>query len=282
MPKSKGNAYFIAARQGAEQAAKELNVKLLYDGPTESDPAKQNEIVETWITHGVDAIAAACENREGISTALRNAQQKGIKVITYDADALATRTMTCIGGIITGVQQGVSKKSGKPYAMITLEDLEGSFTMLCMNENHDKFRHLLEANKAMFLVGEVNNDEDRPKIFPTEIMPLDDAPKKYTKQVHLHVSAVHLNDEKLKAIFELVQQFPGKVPLFLRIRHPKNNALISIEVNDRYFVAPSREFQKAINDLLGEETFYAKVDTSLPEPRKRAWEKKERETAMVE
>lgn len=89
MPKSKGNAYFIAAKQGAEQAAKDLNVKLLYDGPTEPDPAKQNEIVETWITRGVDVIAAACENREGISTALRKAQTKGIKVITYDADALA-------------------------------------------------------------------------------------------------------------------------------------------------------------------------------------------------
>lgn len=89
MPKSKGNAYFIAAKQGAEQAAKELGVKLLYDGPTEPDPAKQNEIVETWITRGVDVIAAACENREGISTALRKAQAKGIKVVTYDADALA-------------------------------------------------------------------------------------------------------------------------------------------------------------------------------------------------
>jgi len=87
MPKSKGNAYFIAARQGAEQAAKDLNVKLLYDGPTEPDPAKQNEIVETWITRGVNVIAAACENRDGISTALRKAQGRGIKVITYDADA---------------------------------------------------------------------------------------------------------------------------------------------------------------------------------------------------
>src|SRR5688572_18385339 len=88
MPKSKGLGYFIACRAGAEQAAKDLNVKLLYDGPTETDPAKQNEIVETWITRGVDVIAAACENREGISTALRKAQGKGIKVITYDADAL--------------------------------------------------------------------------------------------------------------------------------------------------------------------------------------------------
>lgn len=88
MPKSKGNAYFISCKKGADKAAKELGVELLFDGPTDPDPAKQNEIVENWITLGVDAIAAACENKEGISTALRKARAKGIKVITYDADAL--------------------------------------------------------------------------------------------------------------------------------------------------------------------------------------------------
>jgi len=87
MPKSKGNAYFISCKKGAEAAAKELNVKLLWDGPTEPDPARQNEIVETWITRGVDVIAASVENREGLSTALRKAKQKGIKVVTWDADA---------------------------------------------------------------------------------------------------------------------------------------------------------------------------------------------------
>ncbi|HEX5218006.1 MAG TPA: substrate-binding domain-containing protein [Verrucomicrobiae bacterium] len=87
MPKSKGNAYFISCKKGADKAAQELGVELLFDGPTDPDPAKQNEIVENWITIGVDAIAVACENREGISTALRKAKSKGIKVITYDADA---------------------------------------------------------------------------------------------------------------------------------------------------------------------------------------------------
>lgn len=87
MPKSKGNAYFVACRKGAEEAAKELGVTLLWDGPTDPDPARQNEIVDTWITRGVDVIAVAVENREGISSALRRARARGIKVITWDADA---------------------------------------------------------------------------------------------------------------------------------------------------------------------------------------------------
>jgi ABC-type sugar transport system substrate-binding protein len=87
MPKSKGNAYFIACHKGADKAAKELGVNLIWDGPTDTDPAKQNELVETWITQGVDAIAVSVENRDGLSTALRSARQKGIKVVTFDADA---------------------------------------------------------------------------------------------------------------------------------------------------------------------------------------------------
>jgi rhamnose transport system permease protein len=89
MPKSKGNAYFIACRKGAEEAARELGVELIWDGPTDPDPARQNEVIDTWITRGVDVIAVAVENREGISSVLRKARQRGIKVITWDADAEA-------------------------------------------------------------------------------------------------------------------------------------------------------------------------------------------------
>ncbi len=87
MPKSKGNAYFISCRQGAEKAAAELNVELIWDGPTDTDPARQNQIIDTWITRGVDVIAVAVENRDGVASVLRKARDRGIKVITWDADA---------------------------------------------------------------------------------------------------------------------------------------------------------------------------------------------------
>jgi len=87
LPKSKGNAYHLSCVAGAARAAKDLGVEFLFDGPTDSNAARQNEIVENWITLGVDAIAVAVENREGISTALRKARQQGIPVVTYDADA---------------------------------------------------------------------------------------------------------------------------------------------------------------------------------------------------
>lgn len=87
MPKAKGDPYFISCKKGADEAARELGAELLWDGPTDLDPAKQNEVVEAWITRGVDAIAVSVENKEAISTVLRKAKDKGIKVVTWDADS---------------------------------------------------------------------------------------------------------------------------------------------------------------------------------------------------
>ena len=43
--------------------------------------------MESWITRRVDAIAVSVENRAGISTVLRKARERGIKVLSWDADA---------------------------------------------------------------------------------------------------------------------------------------------------------------------------------------------------
>jgi DNA polymerase III subunit alpha len=185
---------------------------------------------------------------------------------------LPNRSLTRIGGMISAVTHGFSKKSGKPYSMVTLEDLEGSVQLLVMND-YDKFRPLLEANQAILVIGEVSMTEDKPKIFPQEIFPLEDAPKKYTKQVHLRLHTAHLQPEDLDGVREIVAANPGKCPLLLCFMRPAGETIF-METNDRFGVAPSLKLQHAVDARFGEETYYAKVDTSLPERTKRSWEKK--------
>jgi DNA polymerase-3 subunit alpha len=186
---------------------------------------------------------------------------------------LPNRSLTRIGGLIAAVQHGFSKKSGKPYSMVTLEDLEGSAQVLVINENYDKFRPLLEVNKAILVVGEVNTGDDKPKIFPQEIMPLEDAPKKYTKQVHLRLHTAHLKPEQLDSIRELVAAHPGKCPLLLCFQRP-GGEVIFMDTNERFSVTPSLKLQQEADARFGEETYYAKVDTSPPERAPRRWERR--------
>jgi DNA polymerase-3 subunit alpha len=183
------------------------------------------------------------------------------------------RQLTRVGGMIGAVQQGFSKKSGKPYALVTLEDLEGSLQVLCFNENFDKFKDLLKTGNAIMVIGEVNNDEDKPKLFPQEIMLLEDAPRKYTRQVHLRLHTAHLTPEKLEEAKGLAASHPGKIPLYLCFRYPTGEAVF-IETHEKFWVAPTRQLQQEADDIFGEETYYAKVDITMPEPVKRKWEKR--------
>ena len=177
LPKSKGNAYFISCKAGAEKAAKALGVELLFDGPTESDPAKQNEIVENWIALGVDVIAAACENKEGISTALRKAQSKGIKVVTYDADALPdARTFFVNQATPEGIGHGMMDEAAR------LLNGEGEFAIILATltaANQQEWRKHIEARLA----------DKYPKMKLVAVRPCDDLKDKAQSEATALLSA---------------------------------------------------------------------------------------------
>jgi len=88
VPKIKGIDYFNACEKGAREAAKELgSVKLIYEGPTEASVERQVELIEAWIARKPDVIAVACNDPSAIAPALKKAMKRGIRVITWDADA---------------------------------------------------------------------------------------------------------------------------------------------------------------------------------------------------
>jgi DNA polymerase-3 subunit alpha len=186
---------------------------------------------------------------------------------------LPNRSLTRIGGLIAAVQNGVSKKSGKPYSLVTLEDLEGSVQLLCLNENYDKYRELLAPGKAIMVIGEVNAGDDKPKLFPQEILRLEDAPLRFTRQVHLRLHTAHLKPEQLDSVLQLIMAHPGKCPLFLCFVRP-GGQVIFLEAHDKFAVAPSLQLQQAADERFGEQTYYVKVDTSLPERTPRRWERR--------
>jgi rhamnose transport system permease protein len=167
MPKAKGDPYFISARKGADSAANALNVELLWDGPTDLDPAKQNEVVEAWITRGVDAIAVSVENKEAISTVLRKARQRGIKVVTWDADAekdardffVNQATPQGIGYTLTDEAARIMGGQGE-FAIIT-----ASLSAANQNEWIKYIRERLKKYPGMTLVAIQPSDGDRDRAF---------------------------------------------------------------------------------------------------------------------
>ena len=89
MPKLVGIGYFEATRRGAEEAAEELGVELIYDGPTEARSEGQIQLLNGWMVQGVDVLAIAPNDPEAISETLKTAKDNGAVVMTWDTDANA-------------------------------------------------------------------------------------------------------------------------------------------------------------------------------------------------
>jgi rhamnose transport system permease protein len=168
MPKAKGDPYFVSCLAGAREAARELGVELLWDGPTALDAARQNEMIENWITRGVDVIAVAVENRGGISTVLRKARERGIKVVTWDADAepdardyfVNQATAEGIGYTLTDEAGRLLNGKGE-FAIIT-----GALSAANQNEwiSYIKKR-MAEKHPGLTLATIRPSDDDRDKAF---------------------------------------------------------------------------------------------------------------------
>ena len=168
MPKAKGDPYFISCRAGAEQAAKELGVELIWDGPTGLDAAKQNELVENWITRKVNVIAVAVENRGGISSVLRKARERGIHVLTWDADAepdardffVNQATPEGIGNALTDEAARLLGAQGD-FAVIT-----GALSAANQNEWISFIKKRLAAKYPRLKLATIRpSDDDRDKAF---------------------------------------------------------------------------------------------------------------------
>ena len=86
LPKIKGISYFSSCFKGAEEAARELGIELLYDGPTDGDPRKQAEMIEQWTVDGVDVICVAPNAPDVVAGAMKEARAAGVSVITWDAN----------------------------------------------------------------------------------------------------------------------------------------------------------------------------------------------------
>lgn len=118
LPKKKGVPYFTSCSKGAEEAAKELGIELVYDGPTDGSSEKAASMIERWTAQGFDVIAVSPNDPAVLAPAMKAARAKGVHVITWDADGEAdTREFM--------VNQATSKDIGYALVDTMVKDLGG-------------------------------------------------------------------------------------------------------------------------------------------------------------
>ena len=101
--KSSDNPVFLAARTGAEAAAKELSTKggvpieVEWLTPPKEDGEVQAQRVRQAMNEGVDAILISCSDAGKVTGAINDAVDRGVTVMTFDSDAPQSKRFAFYG-----------------------------------------------------------------------------------------------------------------------------------------------------------------------------------------
>ena len=90
IPKLTGNAFFESANNGAQEYSKEWGFTVDYQGSANAAVADQVNVINNAVASGVDAICVSSVDATGLDSALTEAKDAGVTVVTWDSDVSDT------------------------------------------------------------------------------------------------------------------------------------------------------------------------------------------------
>jgi sugar transport system substrate-binding protein len=112
--------FFKVIQIGMREAANDLGVNLL-EANSQNKPDREIQLVQTYIARGVDAIAISPLSASASITALKEAHDQGIKVVTYNSPINADFPVS----YINSSQNELGTATGKAAREYILNELDG-------------------------------------------------------------------------------------------------------------------------------------------------------------
>ena len=171
---------------------------------------------------------------------------------------LKDNDLTRVGGIATLITRKVSKEK-RNFAILQLEDMEGSIEVLVFTEALEKYGGALVQDSAIMVCGAVSRRNDRLSLRANEIYPLKEAPRLFTRRISLHMQASHLQDDRLERIRELLRTNPGDTPTVICVEFPDGQKVF-VEAERAYNVLVNEPLVRKLEQELGERSVFVDVN----------------------
>ncbi|MBW9206220.1 DNA polymerase III subunit alpha [Mumia sp. zg.B17] len=152
-----------------------------------------------------------------------------------------------VAGLVTSIQRKLTKK-GDPWAIVTVEDLEGAVNVMLFPSVYTLSGHLLVEDAVVVVKGRLKRKEDTPEIAATELTAADlsvgdDGP------VVLSIPTARCTPPTLDQLRDVLASHPGATEVHLRLVGTKSTKLMRLD--PRLRVSPSSSLIADLKALLG-------------------------------
>jgi DNA polymerase-3 subunit alpha len=149
-----------------------------------------------------------------------------------------------IAGALTVVEKRFSKKGGKPFAIVTLEDFTGGLEVMIWSEAYNKSVQLLEQGNVVTISGRLDQREEGPRLSADEVKVMK-KPETKEKPVVLNLDQQKSTEKDLLAIRDIIWQSPGKRRVELRVKS-QSGKVMRVVPSDEFRVSFTAETQQKL------------------------------------
>ncbi len=158
-----------------------------------------------------------------------------------------------VAAVITAVKRQISKKTGKEYARITLEDFHGTAEALVFPENWAKLSQVIQPDSALLLTGGFSardRGEDVAPFVVENAQPLEGLRKSGSLGVILRWAGPNgVTPDIVRSAAAVCAAHPGAAPVYIEWTGP-DGALVRLK-SRRHRIEPEEEVVTALRALLG-------------------------------
>ncbi len=166
-------------------------------------------------------------------------------------------TTVCVGGMVEGLQERLSRKTGRRTAVFHLEDLTGAVETFVPPQALDRFEAVLRSGRPVLCTGKVESsvfrdaaggqdgDDESVRFVLTEARTFAEVRQERTRVVRIRVDAASLDDRGLARLRSTLEANRGPCPAYLHITVPNRGETV-VALPERCRVDPTDDLIAAV------------------------------------
>jgi DNA polymerase-3 subunit alpha len=155
--------------------------------------------------------------------------------------------MITIGGLITGVQRKVSR-NGDSWAVVNIEDLEGSIEALFFSKTYNQYSLSLTEDRVVVIRGRFSRTDEQVRFTAME-MSMPDISGGPTGPLLISLPAVQVTPPIVERMKEILKSHPGKREVHLHVIDTEKSTVLKVDA----LVTASPSLSADLKAILGPE-----------------------------
>lgn len=147
-----------------------------------------------------------------------------------DRESLQGREIL-MGGIVTDVREGMTRKTGSPYGIMKIEDFTGSGELAFFGKDYVEYNKYLRVGMYLLIRAKVEKNKWKPEnldINVGSIRLLQDEKDKMIGKINIIVPIHDLDEQMITELSVLIKNNPGPTLLYFRVVDGEHNVSLNL------------------------------------------------------